>query len=75
MEQETHQKTSVRVSELVSRMGNDAYSVRELMHLMGLSDSVNFRKVYLGPAIKYEFVRLKYPDHPKHRDQKILFDR
>lgn len=42
------------------------------MKLLPLANRENFLKNYLNPAIKDGFVRLLYPDSPRHPRQKYL---
>jgi hypothetical protein len=42
-----------------------------LAHL-GLKNRESFMDVYLNPAIKEKFVRMLYPDKPRHPRQKYL---
>ena len=39
---------------------------------LGLKDRESFMDVYLNPAIKGKFVRLLYPNSPRHPRQKYL---
>ena len=43
-----------------------------MMAQLNLSDRKNFLENYLNPAIKTGFVRLLYPDSPRHPRQKYL---
>ena len=42
------------------------------MQEIGLKDRVNFLRLFMTPAIKDGFVRLLFPDKPKHPRQKYL---
>ena len=44
----------------------------EMMQLLSLADRENFLNNCLDPAIKDGFVRLLYPDSPRHPRQKYL---
>ena len=50
----------------------DSYSVKAIMEKLKMSDRKNFLDNYLNPAIKDGFVRLLYPDSPRHPRQKYL---
>jgi len=50
-------------------MDEKMYSSRELMILLNLNDIVNFRKLYLNPAIKEGFIKLKYSKNPRHKNK------
>ena len=60
------------VSELVKVIGLHEYSVSELMQLMELKHRPNFLEYHLNPAIAEGFVRMLYPDKPRHPRQKYL---
>ena len=47
-------------------------SVKEMMAAIGLKDRPNFIEYSLSPAIKNGYVRLLYPDSPRHPRQKYL---
>ena len=42
------------------------------MTAIGLKGRDNFLNLYLNPAIENGFVRLRYPDSPRHPRQKYL---
>ena len=50
----------------------DSYSVKAIMEKLKMSDRKNFLDNYLNPAIKDGFVRLLYPDSPRHPRQKYF---
>ena len=58
--------------KLILAIGNDSCSVRTMMEQLKLSDRKNFLSNYLNPAIKAGFVRLLYPESPRHPRQKYL---
>ena len=60
------------ICKVVEAVGNNQFSVKELMQLLSLADRENFLKNYLNPAINDGFVRLLYPDSPRHPRQKYL---
>ena len=63
--------TSTRqVKTLVELIGEDMFSVKELMGLMQLKDRENFLNNYLNPAIEAGLVAPLYPENPKHPKQK-----
>ena len=63
---------SIFISKLINAIGNEQLSVKEIMKFISLSDRENFLDNYLNPAIKDGFVRLLYPDSPRHPRQKYL---
>ena len=63
--------TSTRqVSPMVEIIGENAYSVKELMELMELKDRENFLNNHLNPSISNGYVEPLYPNSPKHPRQK-----
>lgn len=57
---------------LVQAMGGEKLSIKEIMAAIGLKGRDNFLNLYLNPAIENGFVRLLYPDSPRHPRQKYL---
>ena len=55
---------------LVQVMGGEKLSIKEIMTAIGLKGRDNFLNLYLNPAIENGFVRLLYPDSPRHPRQK-----
>lgn len=60
------------IAKLVSILGNNQLSVKELLQAFGLKDRENFIRLFLNPAIEEGFVKLLYPDKPRHPRQKYL---
>ncbi len=60
------------IIELIKVIGNDEYSVSQLMERTGLKHRPNFIEYHLNPAIADGYVRLLYPDKPHHPRQKYL---
>ena len=57
---------------LVHIVGKQELSVKEIMEGLGLKDRKNVLNLYLNPAIADGYVRLLYPDKPRHPRQKYL---
>ena len=57
---------------LVKVIGDEEQSITEIMKTLGLRHRPNFLEYHLNPAIKDGFVRMKYPDSPRHPRQKYL---
>lgn len=47
-------------------------TVRQMMELTGLKDRKNFLEYTLSPAMAGGFVRMLYPESPRHPRQKYL---
>lgn len=60
------------ILQLVLAIGEQQLSVRETMDAMSLKGRDNFLKAYLNPAIDEQYVRLLYPNSPRHPRQKYL---
>ena len=60
------------VIELVKVIGDKELSIAELMKVLGLKHRPNFLEYHLNPAIKEGYVRLLYPQSPRHPRQKYL---
>ena len=57
---------------LVQAIEHEKLSIKEIMGKMGLKHRPTFTDNYLNPAIENGFVRLLYPDSPRHPRQKYL---
>ena len=53
-------------------VGEQELSVKEIMEGIGLKDRKNVLNLYLNPAIAGGYVRLLYPQSPRHPRQKYL---
>jgi len=60
------------ITNLVRKVGEQELSVKEMMSVMGLKDRENFLNLYLNPAITDGYIRLLYPQSPRHPRQKYL---
>ena len=60
------------ISELVKVIGLHEYAVSEMMQMMKLKHRPNFLEYHLNPAIAKGFIRMLYPDKPRHPRQKYL---
>ena len=60
------------IIRLLQAMGHEKLSIKEIMAAIGLKGRDNFLNLYLNPAIENGFVRLLYPDSPRHPRQKYL---
>ena len=60
------------IIELIKVLGHEELSISQLMEKTGLKHRPNFIEYHLNPAISEGFVRLLYPDKPRHPRQKYL---
>ena len=60
------------VKRLVEVVGHDEVTIKDTSKVLGLKDRESFMKVYLNPALKERFVRMKYPDKPNHPRQRYM---
>ena len=57
---------------LIKVIGSCQLSAKEIMTGLQLKSRDNFLNLYLLPAIADDYVRLLYPDKPRHPRQKYL---
>ena len=57
---------------IISSIGNDQYTLKQLMEKMGLKHRPTFVGNYLVPSVESGIVRLLFPDKPRHPRQKYL---
>lgn len=60
------------IQKLIRVVGEQELSVKEMMSGLGLKGRDNFLNVYLTAAISDGYVRLLYPQSPRHPRQKYL---
>lgn len=63
---------SENVKNLVSALGSGEMTVKEMMDAVGLKNRPNFMDYTLNPAIAEGFVRMLYPESPRHPRQRYL---
>ena len=63
---------NTNIVNIVLALGQNELSIKELLPIIGLKDRENFLNLFITPAIKEGFVRLLFPDKPKHPRQKYL---
>lgn len=63
---------NVLVINLLNIIGCKEYSISQLMEKVGLKHRPNFIEYHLNPAISEGYIRLLYPDKPRHPRQKYL---
>ena len=57
---------------VILAIGQNQLSVKEIMQKVGLRDRENFMDYSLHPSIAGGYVRLRYPDKPRHPQQRYL---
>ena len=67
-----YRTSTEQVRLLVSVIGKDHLSLKQMMERTHLKHRPNFIDNYLTPAISDGYVRLLYPDKPRHPRQKYL---
>lgn len=60
------------IKKLVEVVGDRECSRKEMMEAMGLKDREHFMSNYLEPAIRCGYIRLLYPESPRHPRQRYL---
>lgn len=63
---------SENVRILVSALGSAEMNVKEMMNAVGLKNRPNFMDYSLTPAITEGYIRMLYPDSPRHPRQRYL---
>ncbi len=53
-------------------MGNHEWKIKDLMAKFRLKDRENFMKLYIAPAVNEGYVRMLYPESPRHPRQRYL---
>ena len=64
-------QVSDQVQRLISALGQDDYTLAELMQLVGLTHRATFQKNDLNPAIKAGLIEREIPNKPKNRSKSI----
>jgi fido (protein-threonine AMPylation protein) len=62
----------VYCQKIITVIGYESCSVKDIMQQLNLSDRKNFLNKYLTPAINDGFVRMLYPNNLRHPRQKYL---
>lgn len=60
------------ITKLIFVVDEKELSVKEMMAAVGLKDRPNFIEYSLSPAIRNGYIRMLYPDSPRHPRQKYL---
>lgn len=60
------------VSSMIMAIGEEQFTLKQIMDKIGMKHRPNFIENYLNPAIAESYVRLLYPQSPRHPRQKYL---
>lgn len=63
---------SENVQTLILTLGQDNMTVKQMMERVGLRNRPNFMEYSLSPAITDGYIRMLYPDSPRHPRQQYL---
>ncbi len=63
---------NVNVQKLVSVIGENKRSIKEILNLLNLKDRKNLLEYYVIPVQDNGFVTLQYPNKPRHPRQKYV---
>jgi fido (protein-threonine AMPylation protein) len=63
---------SENIKRLISAIGGNQLSIKEMLSKVGLKDRKNFLEYSLTPAMSKGYVRMLYPDSLRHPRQKYL---
>ena len=67
-----HTDNNPNIVKLVQIIGEQELSVKEMMDGVGLKGRDNFLNLYLNPAVADGYIRLLFPQSPRHPRQKSL---
>ena len=68
----TFHTDNVNIKNLIKIIGDKEMSVKAMMEGIGLKGRDNFLNQYLTPALSQGYVRMLYPESPRHPRQKYL---
>ena len=57
---------------MIIGIGEEQFTLKQIMDKIGMKHRPNFMDNFLNPAIAEGYVRLLYPDKPRHPRQKYL---
>lgn len=63
---------NLNIMKLINAINDSELSMKEILAAMGFKDRKSFLTLYLNPSITAGYVRLLYPDSPRHPRQKYL---
>ena len=63
---------SENIKRLICAIADKQLSVKEMMAAIGLKDRPDFIEYSLSPAMQDGYIRMLYPDSPRHLRQKYL---
>lgn len=64
--------SNANINRLLVELGNEQLSIKEMMEHLQLKHRPNFLDLYLNPAMAEGFVRMLYPESPRHPRQRYL---
>ena len=71
-----HRTSTEQVTEqalaVVKAIGKEQLTLKQIMDNVGMKHRPNFIENYLNPALADGYIRLQYPDKPRHPRQKYL---
>lgn len=70
--QDKLQTNNPNIERLLRTVGEQQMSVKQIMDALGLKGRDNFLNLYMRPSISEDYVRLLYPNSPRHSRQKYL---
>ena len=66
------EQAAEQVRAIVAALGKEQLTLKQIMDKIGMKHRPNFIDNYLNPAVAEGYVRLLYPDKPRHPRQKYL---
>lgn len=61
-----------QVRSIIMGIGEEQFTLKQIMDKIGMKHRPNFMNLYLNPAITEGYVCLLYPQSPRHPRQKYL---
>ena len=68
----SNEQAAEQVRAIVAALGKEQLTLKQIMDKIGMKHRPNFIDNYLNPAVAGGYVRLLYPEKPRHPRQKYL---
>ena len=68
--EQVREQVTVQVEKLMTSLGNETLSAKELLERMGLKHRPTFAAMYLRPALELGLIEMTVPDKPNSNKQK-----
>jgi hypothetical protein len=68
--EQVREQVTVQVKKLLTALGNETLSTRELLERRGLKHRPTFTTTYLRPALELDLIEMTIPDKPNSNKQR-----